>query len=79
MLLVDTRDPEPEPDGDWAWVARALDWLFPWPAIITFLVVGTLVVPGVVGMVFAILMMVVVAWRVSKMYSGVGGLSDYYQ
>jgi hypothetical protein len=78
LLLVDTREPEPE-HNDWAWVASALGWLFPWPAIIAWLFVGTVVVHGLVGMVFGVVTIIVVAWRGAQAYPQWGGLSEYQQ
>ena len=78
LLLVDTRDPEPDHD-DWAWIGRVLSWLFPWPAIIAWLFIGTVVIHGLVGMLFAYATIAVAAWRGAKAYPRWGGLSDYQQ
>jgi len=78
LLLVDTETPEPE-HRDWGWLRAALAWFFPWPAILLWLFVGTIVLHGLVGAIFAAVTMVVFGWRASKLFSGVGGLSDYQQ
>ncbi|MEA2295583.1 MAG: hypothetical protein QOE86_3222 [Solirubrobacteraceae bacterium] len=79
MLLIETRDPEPDHQGDWAWIRTALAWLFPWPAIIAFLAVGSVVLNALPGMLFSFALLVVVAWRVSRVYPEWGGLSDHRQ
>lgn len=85
LLLVDTRDHRPEPDRDrdgdrpWQLVGAALGWLFPWPAVIAWLFVGTVVLRDLVGLLFAFATIAVCAWRGAKAYPKWGGLSDYKQ
>jgi hypothetical protein len=81
MLLIDTRDEpaEPEREHDWSWVGAGLSLLFPWPAIIVWLFVGTVVLHDAVGMLFGVATIAVVAWRGAKAYPKWGGLSDHHQ
>ena len=58
-------------------LATLLAWLFPWPAIIVWLFVGTIVLRDVAGMLFGVVTIAVIAWRCAKVYPRWGGLSDH--
>jgi hypothetical protein len=76
LLLIDTRDLPPEPGhegGDAArFVAAALRWLFPWPAIIIWFAIGGLLFEGLLGAAFAFTSMWLMFWRLTKVYPDSG-------
>lgn len=81
-MLIDTRDDRPpEPHGPSAadrvfWV---LEHLFPWPAVIAWLFVASVVLTEVPGMLCALALLYVVFWRGLRWSLNAGGLRDYHQ
>lgn len=68
LLLIDTRDvpPEPEPERRPSAVAAALTWLYPWPAVLLWLFVATMVLHGLAGAITAYVMLCVAFWRMMR-------------
>jgi hypothetical protein len=86
LLLIDTRGvpPEPEPEHDGGpggahWVAALLAWLFPWPAIVAWLLAGGILLDQLPGAAFAVAAVLVTFWRLAKAYPHDGGLSSHPQ
>ena len=83
LLLIDTRDvpPEPEPErrpSVLAAVAAALGWLYPWPAVLIWLFVATMVLEGLAGAITAYVMLGVAFWRMLSIIPA-DGLGSHYQ
>jgi hypothetical protein len=71
LLLIDTREPpEPEPDPDGrsagAVLAAALAWLYPWPAVLIWLFIATVLVHGLPGAIAGYVLLCVAFWRMMK-------------
>jgi hypothetical protein len=85
LLLIDTRgvppEPEPEHDGPQGgrWFGALLAWLFPWPAIVGWLLVGGIVLDQLAGALFAVAAALIAFWRLAKAYPHDGGLSSHSQ
>ena len=80
MLLIDTRTPPPDPDRREPWlVSLLLDHLFPWPALVLWLLAASLMTDGWLGVLLSWAAVIVAFWRMSRAFSGVGGLRDHRQ
>jgi hypothetical protein len=80
LMLIDTREPPPEPGRHEPWLLTfLLDHLFPWPAVVVWMMAASLISDGWLGVVLSWGAVVVAFWRMSRAFGGVGGLRDYRQ
>ena len=68
LLLIDTRDvpPEPGPPRRPSALVALLSWLYPWPAILAWLFIATMVLDGLPGAIAGYVMLCVAFWRMMK-------------
>ena len=83
LLLIDTRDrpPEPEPDrgpSALAMLSAALGWLYPWPIVLIWLFVATVLLEGLAGAIAAYVMLGVAFWRMLSIIPA-DGLGSHQQ
>jgi hypothetical protein len=83
LMLIDTRGEPPEPDPEGSsqepWLLSFAGWLFPWPAVILWLLAAALTIDSWVSVGFAFAAFVVIYRRFALMFPRVGGLKDYKQ
>jgi hypothetical protein len=78
--LIDTRG-QPPPGGDETrepWYMEVVGRLFPWPAIIVWLLVAYQVLDGWPGVIALWAGVILFSWRVLKLLPD-GGMRDYRQ
>jgi hypothetical protein len=65
FMLVDTREPGDDGSGSSRepWLVSMLEWIFPWPALIIWLLAASQVLHNWIGVVFAYAAIGLTAWR----------------
>jgi hypothetical protein len=81
LALIDTRD-QPPPGGGGTrepWYIQVVASMFPWPAIITWLIVAGLVLEGWVAVGALWTGVMLATWRGLRLLPPDGGMRDYKQ
>jgi hypothetical protein len=65
VMLVEARDPfsDGEGSGREPWIVSALDWVFPWPALIVWLCAASRYADGWAGVALIYAAVAIAAWR----------------
>jgi hypothetical protein len=83
LLLIDTRDvpPEPEPErrrSALSLLSATLGWLYPWPMVLAWLFVATVLLHGLAGAISAYVLLGVAFWRMLCLFPA-DGLGSHQQ
>ena len=64
-MFIESPDSSDDQDGEGRepWILTAIDWVFPWPAMIVWLLVASRFADGWIGVGFAYAAVLVAAWR----------------